>query len=352
MKEDLITIITPAYNCELRIAKTINSVINQDYTNYEYIIVNDGSTDKSLETIEVFSCKDSRIKVVNQQNKGVSKARNAGLDIANGKYILFLDSDDTIQPNTLSKALEILKLEKTELVFWSYNKIYDNNITPRHLFEERKKIFLQDDLIKLQGSMIGLCSENLDKIEHADSLVTVWGKLYLRKIIQSNNIEFMELNEIGTSEDALFNFEYLNFCSSAVFIKECLYNYSKNNPDSITTKENIDLIYQWDYLFEKCDYLMEKYNKSIYFQENLYNRIALSVIGLGLQALKSKNKYRKIKILLRREPQSNALSCLSIKDMRVHWKIFFFLSKHKQAFLVMVLLKIIQVLKRQTLLNF
>jgi len=96
-----VSIIVPVYNVELYLEECLYSIINQTFEDIEIILINDGSTDHSLEIMEKFAKKDNRIKIISQKNKGVSEARNAGILIASGDYILFVDSDDVILTNTI-----------------------------------------------------------------------------------------------------------------------------------------------------------------------------------------------------------------------------------------------------------
>ena len=104
MKQITLSVIMPVYNGEQYLNYSIQSVLNQTYKDYELILVDDGSTDHSLEICEKYQSKDKRIRVISQENKGISGARNAGIDIATGEYITFMDSDDVIQ----SKMYEIM----------------------------------------------------------------------------------------------------------------------------------------------------------------------------------------------------------------------------------------------------
>ena len=99
----MISVIIPIYNVEKYLTKCIESVINQTYKNLEIILVNDGSTDNSKEIIDKYSSIDSRIKVINKKNGGLSDARNVGIELAKGEYITFLDSDDWIELNMYEK---------------------------------------------------------------------------------------------------------------------------------------------------------------------------------------------------------------------------------------------------------
>ena len=104
-----ISIIIPVYNVADYLREALDSVINQTYANWEAICVNDGSTDNSLEILKEYAQKDSRFIIIDQENAGVSKARNVALDNATGEYIMFLDSDDYFKRNALEDALKAIK---------------------------------------------------------------------------------------------------------------------------------------------------------------------------------------------------------------------------------------------------
>ena len=100
--EDLVSIIVPVFNVEKYLSRCINSLVAQDYKQLEIILVNDGSTDSSMTICKEYEKKDNRIKIINQQNQGLSMARNAGLKLAHGKYICFVDSDDWVEKDYVS----------------------------------------------------------------------------------------------------------------------------------------------------------------------------------------------------------------------------------------------------------
>lgn len=112
----LVSVIVPIYNAERYISETIKSILNQSLNDIEIILVNDGSTDSSLTICEQYLQKDSRIKLVNQNNSGVSIARNNGLKLANGEYVFFMDSDDTIDPNFLNSSYNVAKKQNLDIV--------------------------------------------------------------------------------------------------------------------------------------------------------------------------------------------------------------------------------------------
>ncbi|ATA68508.1 teichuronic acid biosynthesis glycosyl transferase [Capnocytophaga cynodegmi] len=126
MKQNLVSIITPMYNASKYVEQTIDSVLSQTYTQWEMLIVDDGSKDNSSEIVEQYADKDNRIKLIRQNNVGSAAARNNALSKAQGRYICFLDSDDLLEPSFFEKQMTFLKQKKAGLVFASYKRIDEN----------------------------------------------------------------------------------------------------------------------------------------------------------------------------------------------------------------------------------
>ncbi len=138
---ELISIVMPAYNCEKYIENSIKSVINQTYSNWELIIIDDGSKDKTLEIIKNFQIKDSRIKSYpNEKNIGVSATRNRGIDLALGEWIAFLDSDDLWEPSKLEKQFELIKSKEAEFTFTGSSYINENGENFKGIFEVPQEV--------------------------------------------------------------------------------------------------------------------------------------------------------------------------------------------------------------------
>ena len=127
MKKTVISIILPVYNCEKFLSRCLEALLIQTYSNIEVLCINDGSTDKSLQILEQYAQKDSRIKVFSQENSGPAKARNLGLAKARGDYLMFCDSDDWYEPQMCECMLKTIELENVDLVICKANvKIQDN----------------------------------------------------------------------------------------------------------------------------------------------------------------------------------------------------------------------------------
>jgi len=131
----LVSIVMPCYNAEKYISETVNSVINQTYGNWELIIVNDGSTDNSLNTIKEFAANDSRISFIDKKNTGVSDTRNCGIELCKGEHIAFLDADDTWELTNLEDKIALLSQKEVDFVYSDMHLVDENskslnNITP------------------------------------------------------------------------------------------------------------------------------------------------------------------------------------------------------------------------------
>lgn len=122
----LISVIVPVYKVEQYLEKCVNSITAQTYSNLEIILVDDGSPDKCGDICDSLAEKDKRIKVIHKMNGGLSSARNAGIDIATGQYIGFVDSDDFIEPEMYEKLLKLIKQEGTKLAVCAVNYVYED----------------------------------------------------------------------------------------------------------------------------------------------------------------------------------------------------------------------------------
>lgn len=174
MEKGLVSIITPCYNGSKYIAETINSVLSQTYSNWEMIIVDDGSKDDSAKIIKTFCEKDKRIKLIQQQNGGSANARNHAIREAKGQYIALLDSDDLWETNFLEAQLKFMKEKDCTLVYSSYKRINSSS-------EEFLKPFICKSKITLKNMLwtnhIGCLTGLYDSSKY--------GKIYLREELKS-----------------------------------------------------------------------------------------------------------------------------------------------------------------------
>lgn len=294
MNNPKISLILPCYNVAKYLPKCLDSIINQTYKNLEIICVNDGSKDNTLEILNEYKLKDNRMVVVDQENSGASAARNNAFNYVTGDYIMFVDSDDWIDEGTCEVSINKALSNDYDMVIWNYVREFPTNSLPKRIFSNEEIVFNKDDVIhRLYRRTVGLYKEELSQPENADSIVTVWGKLYKAKIILDNKLQFVDLEEIGTSEDALFNLEIYKYIDSAIYIPDCLYHYRKDNDNSVTSSYNDKLFSQWDNLFSVIDNHIKANNLDEAFCLALDNRICLSIIGLGLNVVDAGKNVKK-----------------------------------------------------------
>lgn len=204
----LISIIVPVYNAEKTLKVCVNSIINQTYTNWELLLIDDGSSDDSKSLCDEYAIKDYRIKVLHKDNGGVSSARNLGLDNAKGEWVTFVDSDDNLIP----KALDINWEEaKEDLIIFSYciknkNRIEKVNLSTTQLnSKEQLKYFYENNVYK-------------------QILKVPWSKLYRTKKIGRLRFD----TNIRVGEDFLFNLQFLLKIQSCKLYSKVFYMYNEN----------------------------------------------------------------------------------------------------------------------------
>lgn len=185
MKNGVVSIITPVYNAEKFVSQTINSVLTQTYRNWEMIIVDDGSKDKSAEVIQVFVDMDPRIKLVSQPNGGSAAARNNGIERANGQYIALLDADDLWDNNFLESQLKLMKEKNALLVYSSHRRI-----------DEHSKECLPPFIAPTRSTYNSLLKTCSISCLTAIYDMSVYGKMYLRVELKSLRDDFAYWLEI------------------------------------------------------------------------------------------------------------------------------------------------------------
>lgn len=219
----LISIILPVLNAEKTISKCIESILTQTLPDLELLVINDGSTDSTPTICEQFSAKDKRIRLIHQENKGVSSARNKGIDLSTGKYICFIDSDDWIEPDYLAAFFEGEEIDKKEIVFQDCMEDSDNQSS-----------------IKCHFTNTRYTQSNFNRCIYEQKLLNYgypFCKLYIKEIINTNNIRFNE--EIHFVEDRIFLLEYLQYINYFRFISRAHYHYTFNNgQQSLTFRHN------------------------------------------------------------------------------------------------------------------
>ena len=235
MGNELVSIIIPVYNTEKYLKRCLDSVVSQTYQNIEIILVDDGSTDSSGAICDDYSNKDSKITVYHNDNRGVSEARNAGIDVAKGKYILFVDSDDSISLDTV----DILRDNTSEFdIVMAGHNIYSSNYKAVYSWKptnSSKETYSRDEALMRMFDYRSITNE---KYTHGYIGYSV-NKLFKKSIIDEYNIRFN--NNISYNEDRLFVVSYLLNCRNLCIINSSTYYYYLNSDCATEKSKNIDI---------------------------------------------------------------------------------------------------------------
>ncbi|MCM3115084.1 glycosyltransferase [Neobacillus sp. MER 74] len=238
--EPLFSIIVPVYNVEKLITACIESVLCQSFTNFELILINDGSTDKSGRICEVYAKKDKRIKVKHVKNSGVSNARNLGVKNSTGKWLYFLDGDDTLEHNTLTSLyFNIKKYNNLDMLLGSFNYVQNGEITKAENSEDYKNGI---EIVR------EFCLWNV-KICMGSFAVS-------KELVNSYNIFFNESTKYG--EDVEFIFYCLLNAIKVKVASDIFFNYIIHNSSSIS-KVNFDRYDCYKAKYRVLKYLQNKY---------------------------------------------------------------------------------------------
>ena len=239
----LLSIIVPVYNVSKYINKCIDSIIAQTYDNIEIIIVDDGSPDDCPQICDMYAKKDSRIKVIHKQNGGLSSARNAGLDIAKGDYIGFVDSDDWIEPTMYEEMISFMESESCDACECAINLV-DNSSTKRIKQTENEVLSGRDAL-----------KHHLNEFHRYDiPRPSVWSKLYKKDFWKTNRFPVGKIHE-----DYLLTCMVLYESKKYGIIHKGLYNHLTSNPTSIVnTKFSVRDLYKERQCQFRIDYLESK----------------------------------------------------------------------------------------------
>ncbi|MBE6127678.1 MAG: glycosyltransferase [Erysipelotrichaceae bacterium] len=242
---DLISVIVPIYNAEKYLDRCIKSISGQSHKNLQILLVDDGSTDNSALLCEEWAAKDSRIKAIHQQNSGVSTARNVGLDNAEGKYILQVDSDDYLHPQTITLLLEALLSENADLSICDFEKGTDNSFSFESNIKKERKAEVINCFDAIKRSYLN--SEN------ALRYIAPWGKLYKKELFAGIRYPIGKI-----FEDIYVTHQILCQCEKIAVIPDKLVYYYQHSESIMNKAFNI----------KKLDYLQALKERIDFFHSN------------------------------------------------------------------------------------
>lgn len=348
-----ISVIIPIYNVERYLERCLKSVCNQSFKDIEIICINDGSTDRSPDILKDFAAEDMRIRIIDKDNTGVSDCRNIGINLAIGRYIMFVDSDDWIDVSMIEKMYSLMKIHDLDLSICTYCREFGSYKKEKIFNLPEISLYTDNEVKDLMRRLIGPLKEELSNPEYLDALGTVWGKLYKAEIIKGNTIKFIDLKEIGSAEDVLFNMYFLNASIKVIFLNQPLYHYWKVNSISITSRYNEKLITQRKVFFNYIYQFINNNKLSNSYIKSLNNRISISVLGLGLNELAEDNqislfkKYKNYRKILNESYIEEANQELELSYFPLHWRLFYFCNKYHLTILSYLMIVLINSLRKK-----
>lgn len=230
----MISIIVPIYNAEKYLHRCIDSILAQSYTDFELLLINDGSPDGSGAICDSYAAKDSRVRIFHKENGGVSSARNFGIEQARGEWITFIDADDWVSKDFLQY---LVGAPMADFIIGGYVCISGN------LFRRNNKRYIGDGIVELINQ------------ERGYILRTVWGKLFRSDLIRNKDIKFNENIRVG--EDSIFVYQYLVYCNSVQIIDKCEYNYYDGLEPNYFSKKYTCSLQEIDYSLSKMKYTIQ-----------------------------------------------------------------------------------------------
>lgn len=331
MDNKKVSIIMPVYNADKSLEKAIKSVINQEYINWELIVVENGKRGQAEKICNSYQNKNIKYKYVEKAN--VSNARNVGIDESQGEYIAFLDSDDEYEVNFLEKMVNRIEQDRSQIVTCGFKKI----------FSKEEMLLKNPEEVKLTENI----REYLEILKENYLYNEIWNKLYIAEIIKKFNIKMKP--EIDLGEDFLFNLDYAKHINKASFINEMLYKYTDGNT-GLKLKYRKD---KFDIEYKLTQYLEEFYKTNGWNMNYIYNRYARIYYNLIIDIYKYNNpetdeeKNNRLKEIISNKQFNDELNFLKNKVTEKKFKIaikYFFLKGEKR---IKLFVKLNQIRKKE-----
>ena len=321
----MISVILPVFNSIKYIERCLESILSQTYTDIELIIIDDGSSDGTSLICDKYAAKDSRIKVIHQNNKGVSEARNLGLKLSQGEYISFIDNDDWISPDYLQSLYESINRGDYSLSMVLYKKTEHYYLSPL-----LKEYFIKE----ISGLEI---RQKLFEIENYDEPYGfIWAKLYKREILQ--DLKFK--NTIG--EDIEFSFQVSYKIKKAIIVQKYMYFWYQHNSSQFRNVKP-----ERFFSAVKCYYqiLHEIPKNEITTRGNCLIRLYKTILSVNYNAENYKQIFKDINYNNRKIVKETQKEFVINKSIPFQFK-FFLLLFYYQPYLYKIFRKIIPLLKK------
>lgn len=223
-EKPLVSVIVPVYNTEAYLENSLHSLRIQTEERIEILLINDGSTDGSLEICKRFASEDARFRLFSQENQGVSAARNLGLKMAQGEYLQFMDADDVVEPDFVEKLLSAVRKSDSEMAVCAFRQLSSEDGQLMEHVTLAEGAYSTEAYIRL-----------IQRKPVAHVIGVLWNKIYLGRIIRQYALQFD--TELSLGEDFVFNMQYLAYCNKITIIPDQLYHYTWKRSGSLDCAE-------------------------------------------------------------------------------------------------------------------
>ena len=265
-----VSIIVPVYNSAKTLRRCADSILNQDFTDYELFLVDDGSTDDSGAICDEYAALDNRVHVIHKNNSGVSDTRNTALDLAHGKYIQFLDSDDWITPDATKLLVRTAEKNNCDLVIADFYRVNGERVS--------QKGDIDEDAVLSKEEFSHHMMENPADFYYG----VIWNKLYRRDIIEKHELRMNV--QINWCEDFMFNLEYIRYAERFIALKVPIYYYVKTKGSLVSQSVTISNTVKMK--LEIFEYYNNFYKHT--FDEAYYEKNRLRIYHFFIDAYRSK----------------------------------------------------------------
>ena len=321
-----ISIIVPVYNVSKYLKRSLDSLINQTLKDLEIIIVNDGSTDNSLDICQEYASLDNRIKVISKENGGPSSARNYGLRYVTSDYVAFIDSDDYVALDMYETMYGEMQNNICDTIFCNFY-IQDNKeqMVAKQEVSERMTFTDNDVFEKL---FLGMVGTEPSYPHTARYFMTVWHAIYSMKIIRNFNLHFKDF----IAEDLVFHCDYLSHAKDVIYIPKCLYYYCWNGSSLSNTYNDSRFVKDLDaYNYVSC--MLVKCNKSYLVNADkfLLLRIRLDIFDIVDHCLTKKNSISAISKIMNRQEVTELYERYRFTKLTFKHLILFLLFKYSSS---------------------
>lgn len=337
----LLSVIVPIYNVEKYLDRCLQSVIGQTLSDLEIILVDDESPDNCPSMCDDYAKRYSNIKVIHKKNGGLGYARNSGLELATGKYVAFLDSDDWVEKEAYEQLCKEAEEKDLQAVYFAFQRHNGTQVIGHHTLEKTERFCfgreqVDDFLLDMVGTEPSFSS---DVKIHPSSC----GAIYRLDVFQKNHLQFVSERVIA-SEDAIFQVDFLSKVERIGYLPRRYYNYFVNE-NSISHTKNEDKIVRLKRFIQEMEmrlsklYSEERYRIRLQRRTQHYFRIGLHIL-MGANEDKSlKEKLSKIKMLCQDETFRWGIEHYPIAKLPLKHRLFCRALQYKSAFLLYLITK-------------